>query len=127
MAITAFLNMLLSQEENQKNEISINNGFVFNNIENNRILKLLYNSKKYVLFSDIKINKNYFFWMIFPKERKSYILFYLNNSKRFLPRIKYPSEDYDEICKGFSKDLNTNKYIDNFEGVIETFMFLINS
>ena len=179
MAKNVFLNMLFSQEENQKDEISINNGFVFNNIEyngitcftespesikfpkdgfsiaisfclmknnnsqkysifsffqkeknfcmnlfiENNILKLFYNFNKYALFSDIKINKNYIFWMVFPKERKSYNLFYLNNSKRFLPHIKYPSEDYDEIYIGFSKDINTNKYIDNFEGVIGTFIF----
>ena len=179
IAKNIFLNMLFSQEENQRDEISIKNGFVFNNIENNGIacytespesikfpkdgfsivisfclmknnnsqkysifsfyqkeknfcmnvfienntLKLFYNFNKYVLFSDIKINKNYIFWMIFPKERKSYTLFYLNDSKKYLPHIKYPSEDYDEIYLGFSKDLNTNKYIDNFEGVIGTFIF----
>ena len=181
MAKNTFLNMLFSQEENQRDEISINNGFVFNNIENNgivcytespesikfpkdgfsitisfclmknnnnnsqkysifsffqkeknfnmnlfienNILKLFYNFKKYVLFSDIKINKNYIFWMIFPKERKSYNLFYLNGCKKFLPHMQYSSEDYDEIYIGFNKDLNTNKYIDNFEGIIGTFIF----
>ena len=88
----------------------------------NCVLKLYYNSQIYDLFSDIKINKNYIFWMFFPKEKKSELLFYLNNSKKILPHIKYPSNEYNEIFIGFNRDLKYCNCIDNFEGILGTFI-----
>ena len=174
-----FLNMLFSQEERKNDIRTINNGFIFNNFENNGIicyasnqksikfpkdgytivisfnlmkndkskkynifsfyqkdnniimnifiknkkLKFFYNNKEYELFDNIEINENYIFWMVYPKEKNSEILFFLNNSKKFIPYIIYPSGEYDEILIGFNKDINNNNIsIDNFEGLIGTFI-----
>ena len=177
MSKNVFLNMLFFQEEKRNDEISIKDGFIFNNSKNNgiicfssntrgirfpkdgfsivvsfclmtnnnnkfyifsffssnkdnyfnlfienNILKFQYDSKIYELFSDIKINKNYIFWMIFPKDKKSEILFYLNNSKIFLPHIKYPSNEYEKIFIGFNKNNHSDDSIDNFEGIIGSFI-----
>ena len=178
IAKNVFLNMLFAQEE-QKDEIIIKNGFVFNDSKNNgitclisnaknvkfpkegftivfsfclnksdnskkynivsfyhteenniimniyienNVLKFWYNFKVYDLFSDIKINSNYIFWMIFPKDKKMELLFYLNNSKKILPHINYPSNNFNEILIGTNLDLDNNTYIDNFEGIIGTFI-----
>ena len=179
MAKIVFLNMLFLQEEKKLDDITIKNGFIFNNSKNNgiicssqnvkgikfpkegfsivvsfclitnninkkfsiysfysenkenfinlyienNILKIKYDSKIYELFPDIKINKNYIFWMIFPKDKKYEILFYLNsNLKKFLPHMKYPTYEYEKIFIGFNKNVDNDDSIDNFEGAIGTFI-----
>ena len=61
--------------------------------------------------------------MIFPKDKKYEILFYLNsNLKKFLPHMKYPTYEYEKIFIGFNKNLDNDDSIDNFEGAIGTFI-----
>ena len=99
-------------------------------IENNN-LKYFVDSKEIHLFSDIKTNENYVFLMIFPKDNKSEILAYLNNNKKIVERLEYPSFEYNEILIGFDKDLSSiGNSINNFKGILGTFImfngFLIN-
>ena len=48
----------------------------------NSFLKFSYGWKIYDLFSGININKNYTFWVIFPKDKNGTVLFYLNGHKK---------------------------------------------
>ena len=96
------------------------NNIIMNIFIENNILKFNYNMKIYDLFPDIKVNKNYVFWMVFPEDKKLELLFYLNNEKKLLPHIKYPSNDFNEIFLGYNRNLNDNN--DNFEGIIGTFI-----
>ena len=99
-------------------------------IENNN-LKYFVDSKEIHLFSDIKTNENYVFLMVFPKDNKSEILAYLNNNKKIVERLEYPSFEYNEILIGFDKNLSSiGNSINNFKGILGTFImfngFLIN-
>ena len=84
-------------------------------------LKIFYQGKSYDLFFDILNNKNYVFWMIYSNKEKSNMLLYLNGLKTIFPFIPYPTNEYDEILIGFNKDQN-NENIDNFKGIIGTFI-----
>ena len=92
-------------------------------IENN-ILKFNHNSKETNLFYDIKYNTNYILWIIYPNDKSKEIILILNGSKILFPSMKYPSFKYKEILIGFDKDFSQkNKSINNFEGIIGTFIF----
>ena len=180
LAKNSFLHNLFRNEEHIQSEITINNGFIFNNAFNNGIicslsdnssknfpsegfslvisffitnndkgykynifsfygiktkeflklyiendeLILNYNSKKISLFSEIKIKKNYIFWLIFPNGNSKEIIVILNDDKKYIKSIKYPSFQYKEILMGFDKDFSSNgKSINNFEGILGSFIF----
>ena len=91
-------------------------------IENN-ILKFNHNSKETILFSGIKHNFNYILWIIYPNDKSKEIILILNGSKFLIPSMKYPSLKYKEILVGFDKDFTLkNKSLNNFEGIIGTFI-----
>ena len=87
----------------------------------NSFLKFSYGWKEYDLFSGIKINKNYTFWVIFSKDKNGAVLFYLNGHKKDFTFIKYPTFEYEEIYIGCNRD--NDQSMDNFEGLIGTFIF----
>ena len=91
-------------------------------IENN-ILKFDQNSKETNLFSDIKYNTNYIFWMIYPNDNHKEIILILNDVRILIQPMKYPTFKYKEILLGFDKDFSfKNKSINNFEGILGTFI-----
>ena len=175
-----FLNELFLMEEQNENEFSINNGFIFNNDEQNGIICSSFDNRpknfpnegfsivisfclmnnnpncKYNIFSfngiepnkylnlyvenntlklslnstiisespDIKINKNYVIWIIYPNDKHKEIIFILNNIKKYVSFLEYPSFQYKEILLGVDKNFPFNdKSINNFEGLLGTFIF----
>ena len=90
----------------------------FNVFIENNILKISLFGKIYDLFPDIESNKIYVLWIFHTgNNKKGTTLFYLNDKKLVLQNLLYPKGFYD-INLGF----NNNKYQNNFEGIIGTFI-----
>ena len=98
------------------------NDFINLYIENNT-LKFGNNSQKISLIPDIKSNKNYVFWFVFPKDKNKEIIVILNGTIYSIIRMEYPLFEYEEILIGFDKDYSSGKNIANFEGILGTFIF----
>ena len=92
-------------------------------IESNN-LQFSNNSKIISIYQNIKPSKDYVFWLIFPKEKNKEIMVILNGSMSSVKSMAYPSFQYEEILIGFDKNSSfIGKSIDNFEGILGTFIF----
>ena len=99
------------------------NNFISLYIENNN-LKFQHNAETIILNTEIIINKEYVLWIIYPKGESKEIIIILNGYKSILKSLKYPSFQYKELFIGFERDSSLNdKSINNFEGLIGTFIF----
>ena len=124
--VISFYLMENEKNINKKNIFSFysENGkkFIKLYIEND-ILKFNQNSKETNLIFDIKQNTNYILWMIYPNDKSKEIFLILNGKNIFISSMKYPSFKYKEILIGFDKDFSLkNKSINNFEGILGTFI-----
>ena len=79
------------------------NDFISLYIEDNN-LKLQNKSEMIILNADIKINKEYVLWIVYPKGESKEIIIILNGSKSILKSLKYPSFQYKELLIGFDRN-----------------------
>ena len=95
-------------------------------IEENK-LKLNTGGKSIELFKDVKNQKNYVLWLFHSgASKKSSSIFYLNKQKFIKNSLIFPKE-YCDISIGYEKDVKKNNTnVNNFIGIIGTFI-LFNS